>query len=110
MKLHAGGLRERIALESRITTRDAIGGERFSWQAEGTVWASVDAITGREAEAADQLNASTTLRVIIRPREIDQTWRIKWGTRTLSIEAVLPHINRDRLTLLCSDGINQADQ
>ncbi len=103
-------MNERVAFESRISSRDAIGGTVLSWTPAGEVWASVDAITGREANVADQIEAVTSIRVICRRRDdVDQKWRVKWRGRTLSIEAVLPHADRDRIILLCSEGINQSD-
>jgi SPP1 family predicted phage head-tail adaptor len=110
--LASGLLRERITLESRQTTRGAMGGEvTTGWQDQGSTWASVTAISGREANVASQLDAVTSLSVVIRPRtDVQPTWRVRWGERVLSIEAVLPHPAHDRITLLCSEGLNQADR
>lgn len=108
--LEAGSLRERIQFQSRHATRDTIGGEEFTWNDEGEVWAAVEPITGREASIASQTQAITTLKVVCRNRDdVTQTWRIVWRNQILSIEAVLPHPLRDRITVLCSQGLNKAD-
>lgn len=108
--LGSGTLREHITFESKRTTRDAVGGEVVIWNDEGKTWAAIDAISGREANVASQLEAVITLSVVIRPRsDVQSTWRIRWGSRVLSIEAVLPSAKKDRITLLCSEGLNQGD-
>ena len=111
LMLASGLLRERITLESRQTTRDAVGGENVTWQHETDTWAAIDAITGRESAVASQLAAVTSLSVVMRARsDVQPTWRVRWGSRVLSIEAVLPSAKKDRTTLLCSEGLNQTDQ
>lgn len=109
--LASGNLRERVTLQSPQSVRDAIGGQSPpTWNYEADVFAAIDAISGKEANVASQLEAVTSLSVVIRPRsDVLSTWRVLWGTRVLSIEAVLPSIRKDRTTLLCSEGLNQAD-
>ncbi len=109
--LASGLLRERITLESRQTTRDAVGGEDVTWRHEDDTWAAIDAISGREANVASQLAAVTSLAVVLRARtDVQATWRVRWGDRVLSVEAVLPSARKDRTTLLCSEGLNHSDQ
>lgn len=102
----AGQLDQRITLQSRTATRDAIGGELPAWVDVATVWAKVDAITGREVHAAQQLHAEITLRAQIRYRDdVAADWRALWRGNVLAIHAVLPSPRRDALTLLCSQGV-----
>jgi SPP1 family predicted phage head-tail adaptor len=101
-------LTERLTLQAKAVTRDALGGEVLTWSDQATVWARVEAITGREVHAAQQLQAEVTLRAQIRARPdlaISAEWRALWNGDVLAIHAVLPSPRRDMLTLLCSQGI-----
>lgn len=105
----AGQFRERLTLQSRSVTRDALGGEIIAWIDVATVWAKVDAITGREVHAAQQIHAEITLRAQIRHRaDVAADWRAQWRGNTIAIHAVLPSPRRDVLTLLCSQGVRDA--
>lgn len=107
--LSAGGLSQRIQLQSKQVALDALNGAIVSWQTESDEWAAVEAITGREVHAASQLHSDVTLRVTIRQPGTtpDSTWRVLWNDAVLSIEAVLPHRDRDRLVLLCAQGLSE---
>ena len=108
MSLRAGELNQRIDLQKKNITRDALNAEVVTWI---TVYprepAKVEAITGREVHAASQLHAATTLRVTIRVKhDVNAEWRALWNGEPLSIGAVLPVPTLDRLTLLCSQGMS----
>ena len=106
--LAAGRLTERITLQCPKASFDAERSRSVDWRTQATTWAAVEAITGREVHAAQQIQSAITLRVTIRRPGPNPTatWRALWGCRVLSIEAVLPHPDRDRLVLLCSEGLN----
>ena len=106
--LAAGRLTERVDLACPVEAIDELRSRTVKWRPRGTVWAAVEAITGREVHAAQQLHSVVTLRVTIRQPGLTPaaTWRVVWKGRPLSIEAVLPHPDRDRLVLLCSEGLN----
>lgn len=104
--LPAGAMREQITLQAYTATRDAYGGEVITWADQATVWGAVDAITGRESYAAQQLDSVVTLRVRLRMRsDVTTKWRALWRSQVLSIMAVLPSPTRDMITLLCAEGM-----
>lgn len=102
-----GDLRYRLTLQEKIATRDVIGGEIVAWIDVAMVWGDVDAISGREANIANQLRAVVTLRVVIRRREgVDPTMRVLWNGDPLNIEEVVPPDPQDSfMVLLCSRGL-----
>lgn len=106
--MRAGELNERVDLQKKSVTRDALNAEVVTWV---TIYlrepAKVEAITGREVHAASQLHAAMTLRVTIRVKpDVNAEWRALWNGEPLSIGAVLPVPARDRLTLLCAMGMS----
>lgn len=104
--MQSGTLREKLILQVAGTSRDALGGEIISWGDVATLWGRVDAITGREVHAAQQIHAEVTLRVQIRHRtDVTAGNRLLWGTTVLAIHAVLPDTQRHMITLLCSSGL-----
>lgn len=111
--LDSGLLREKITLQSPQTTRDVTMGGLSApvWRDEAEVWAAIDAPSGRETNVAQQITAVITFSIQIRPRyDVRATWRVLWGRRVLSIEAILPSAAKDRTTLLCSEGLDQSDR
>lgn len=72
---------QRIVLQSpplRETSGDH-GDPDARWRAVATVWAKVEAISGREFLAAQQAAAEATVRITIRYRGgVKPTWRAVW--------------------------------
>ena len=88
--ISAGELRHRVTLESPPTTPDAVGWPAGGWTARGAVYAAIEPISGREAYLAAQRQAATTHIVKMRYSSIvaalDETWRLKYGTRIFQVE------------------------
>lgn len=90
----APNLSRRLTLEERVNIPDGKGGFTVSWTALGTLYADVDARSGREALVGKRDQAKVRTRILVRgapdgaasrPRP-DQ--RFVEGTRVFSILAV----------------------
>ena len=103
--LTASRLRERVTIQRRGEGVDALGQPLTAWTDVATVWAAVETISGREAHVAMQMGAQISYRVIVRSSvDIRATDRIVWGARVLTVEAVLPHQDREQHVVLVSEG------
>lgn len=109
--MRAGRLRHRIVLQSPTRTRDSTGGFTTTWTNEATVWAAIEPLSGREFFEIKQIQAETSVRVIIRHRDgITTDWRISHGGKFYDITGVINESERDRMiTLFCSEGVRQED-
>lgn len=104
--MRAGDLRHLVVLESPPTAADSVGWATGAWTSRATVYAAIDPISGREALLAAQRQAQTTHIVKIRYNSqvsgLDETWRIKYGSRYFRIEGRVNQSERDRnLELSC---------
>lgn len=113
MTIDAGELDQRVVLQSKVLTADALNGQVVTWAQEGEVWAKVSKITGRTVHIANQMQGVMVMEVEIRkgPLPVARTWRALWkqapGVETpLSIEAVVPNEDRDGWLLVCAEGIH----
>lgn len=64
--MRAGKLRHRIRIEAPGTVQDKYGEPVEGWTTFAEVWASREDLTGREAFAAQQVNAEVTTRFGLR--------------------------------------------
>jgi SPP1 family predicted phage head-tail adaptor len=106
MPLRSGDLRERITLQTRIRTTDALGGYATSWSTVGTFWARVVAGSGTTAQEGDQEVSPVRYRIYIRYRVLTShpaEMQILWRSRTFQVEAILPGEQRDMTILDCTD-------
>lgn len=111
--MRAGKLRQRITLQTRSATRDALGQEVESWSDAGTYYGEVRPLVGRELAHAQQLRADITLAVAMRwpgfapgPEQ-----RIGYRSRILNIAHVLDLDERRReITLLCTEVLSAAKE
>lgn len=77
MPQNIGDLQYRVILQSKVESRDAVGGPVETWQTVDTVWAAVTDITGREQFMAGVEGYHQTRIVRIRYRaDIDESWHI----------------------------------
>lgn len=102
-------MRHRCALEKLQRVQNKSGGFEQQWVSAGDVWAEVTMPTGRISPVAEQLEATITVEIRIRPRrDIEAGWRItekRTGT-TYKVEAALLNNERDMLRVLCSSVPN----
>lgn len=104
-------LRHRITVEALTIIRDEIGGVMEVWTpVHQGVPADIVPLSGREFVAAQATQNQVTARITIRYQPgIVPAMRLRHGTDTYNIEAVLPDPTlRRHLTLMCSTG-PQAD-
>lgn len=86
----AGQLRSRIELQSETVTADGYGGQSRSWITYATVWADLFPTNGSERFQHGKVEDLVTHRCIIRGRtDVQAKHRVKFGTRTFNIRAVL---------------------
>ena len=88
--MRIGELRERVTIQQKSATQDDFGAEVITWVDLATVWAKIEALTGREFITQGRAEASVTHKVTIRLREdVTPEMRLMWESQVLSIEAVL---------------------
>jgi SPP1 family predicted phage head-tail adaptor len=110
--IRAGSLRQRVEIVQPGTSTDSFGGTTPGGGASlGTVWASIEALTGRDALAAQSFTSIGTRVIKIRwMAGVLAKQQVKFGTRTFQIEAVLNPDERTKvLKLLCVE-VNDSSQ
>ncbi|WP_145186107.1 phage head closure protein [Pseudomonas sp. URMO17WK12:I11] len=107
--MKAGPLRHRCILAKPERVQNSTGGFEQGWPLLAEVWAEVTMPTGRVSPVAEQLQATVTAEIRIRPRsDVAAGWRIteKRTGITYKVEATLLNNERDMLRLLCSSVPN----
>lgn len=111
MKLTAGQLRHRIALEAPETTTTPSGQVKVTGWATvaASVPARVETSGGTERAAADSIRADQTHEVWLRYRSgVTSRLRAVWRGRPLDILLVDDsHQHLGQLRLLCKEGLSQ---
>jgi SPP1 family predicted phage head-tail adaptor len=100
-----GAMRERITLQKKVATPDGQGGHTVAYAVRAVVAAAFEALTGREAIAAQQVTATFDRAIVIRYRaDVSVTDRVVWGGVTLQIlTAVDPDDDNRFLRLTCTE-------
>lgn len=101
----AGELRERVTVQRRSSTRDAIGGQIEIWQVRATLYAKVQPMSAGEQYRRSQLQAKADWKVTIRYNgDVLPTDRLSWRGKTLEIKGILnPDMRRRFLDLACEE-------
>ena len=110
--MRAGRLKNRVQLQNYTEAQSSTGYPTKTWTTVATVWAAVEAIRGKESESAGELVSTQVTRIIIRyssdVSSIDETWRVKFGTRIFSIHSVIPPSDRSApsayVEMICEEG------
>lgn len=88
--MKAGKLDQRIILQAKSVTRDAMGGEVITWVDQATVWAEAQPLAGREYFAAKLEQSQSTIRFIIRRgTSVTTAWRLMWQGAPYDINDVI---------------------
>lgn len=104
--LSASRLTHRVTLQSKSVVRDALGGEVITWTDEATVWARVEALSGKALIAAKQAQSEVTARILLRHRtDVQPDWRVVHGADVYAIHAIIPNPERTEINLQCSKGL-----
>lgn len=103
-----GKLRHRITLQEYIATRDSFGAEVEAWVDIGTVWASIEPLSGREFFAAQQVNAEVSTKITLRYRTgIKPEMRVLFAGRVFEIVSVINLEEKNiQLVLMCEEVLS----
>lgn len=105
--MDSGSMDQRVTLQSRSVTKDAMGQDAITWVDVATVWAR--RINQRSAEAfqAAQMGDDDVVELHIRHRaDVMTTWRLEWDGVGYDITSVSEFGGRkDRTRLLCRRGV-----
>jgi SPP1 family predicted phage head-tail adaptor len=103
--INAGNLTDRIVIEQAAETRNSVGEVTLSWSTFATVWADVQALSGRETERYGQIVGFTGHKVTIRTLPgVKVAMRVIYeGTRTLEIGAINEYERGWYLELICTE-------
>lgn len=104
-------LNKRVLLQKRVQGKTAGGAPIDTWQnvittGDGTIWAGVRDLTGRQFVAAGGTQNEVQTKIEIRYRlGITAAMRVVHGVEVYNIEAVLEQEGKS-LLLMCSKGVN----
>lgn len=99
MKLQIGKYDRRITIQALIAGQGDNGAPTEAWTDLDTVWANAYS-SGRELEAAKQINAEISTQFQIRYRSgLSATMRVLWEGRYYDIDHITEIGRRDRLNI-----------
>ncbi len=106
--MRIGPLRHRVEVQAATETRSNMGGAIQTWAtiANGSLWASVEPLTGREFIEAQRVDSDVSLKVRMRyDGRVTASHKIRHDGRDLQIVAVLNHreINKSMLVMCKED-------
>lgn len=108
--MRAGDLRHRVTIRRFSEgVQDPETGDMVSaWQDFAVVWAAVEPFSAREFIAAAAMQSHSTVRIVIRQRDITAKDRIRHRGCEYDINGVLPDkkSGREYVTLICSEVKN----
>jgi head-tail adaptor len=82
----AGTLRERVVIETRLSTRDSRAGAVGNYRYDGQAWAAVSPLMPADLARADALSALPRWRVTLRKREgLGLSTRLTWRGKYLAV-------------------------
>lgn len=104
----AGLLRDRVTIQYRDVTRDALGGEIVAWKTLARVPAFLDPLWGSERMPSGgfpQVRAERISRLLIRYRpDVRASMQVRFNRRTLRIEQVEEVQRRQYVYLVCTEA------
>lgn len=105
--MKAGPLKHRCEVSKPQLEPNRSGGATKTWLPVGKVWAEITMPTGRVKPVAEQLTATITAEIRVRPRsDFAAEWRLTERGVTYQVEAVLLDNDRTMMRLLCSSVPN----
>jgi SPP1 family predicted phage head-tail adaptor len=112
MALPSGSLRRRVVIERLSEQSTNAFGESVQtpdrWLAVRTVWASVEAISAREAVQSERTQTSISYKVRLRTQpDLTTKDRLRWQGGVLNIQSVLLRGNRlEEQEVLCAEQVD----
>ena len=105
--INAGRLTERVTLQARQGTQNALGEAVGAWVDIATVWAEVAPLRGREYFASGQMQSTVEVKVTIRNRpDVVPTMRVVHrGVPHEIVSVIDPKSEGEGLELMCTAGI-----
>ncbi len=86
----AGALRERVTIEQRQGTRDAIAGATGRYSYDGAAWVGLTPLIPADLASAMSLSAMPRWSVVMRKREgIGPGTRLIWRQKMLAVRGVV---------------------
>lgn len=114
MTINAGQFDQRITIQQRSASVDALGQESTSWSTLATVWAKARPTRGRDLFAAGQQQATIDVLFCIRYRvDVDPaTCRVLWNSVPYDIVGQPANVNGAgvELELHCTAGVRDGLQ
>ena len=110
--LAASHLNQRVELQAKSVSRDAMGGEVITWTKQSSIasdglWAArVEALSGKSLIAAQQAQSEVTARILMRNNPAVQAdWRVLYGADVYAIHAIIPDADGVGMNLQCAKGL-----
>jgi len=105
--MRAGRLRHRLTIQQQTETRDSYGAAIITWSDVATVWGAIEPLSGQELFAQQQVQPETKVRIVLRYRAIDPSYRIVHDGKYYNITEVIDHgLRGQMLTLMCREGVS----
>lgn len=102
--IDAGELTERITIEQPAKGQNSVGETTLTWSTFATVWAKVQALSGREAERYGEIVGFTGHKVTIRALPgVTTSMRIIYRNRTLEVGAINEFDRVRYVELICTE-------
>lgn len=98
-------MRERVSFYSPPADRDAVGQATGDWSPEGTRWAEVLPLRGREFFAAAAVQQEMSVKIRIRRwDDVNTTWRAQWDGLYYDITSAV-RVGTDMTEILMVQGV-----
>lgn len=105
--LAAGRMDQRVTLQSKSVTRDAVGAAVETWADDVTVWASVRDLRARETMTAQQVGNAVSRIVHIRWRTgVSADQRLKFDDNRIGRIAAVSELGRKETLELQVEVVN----
>lgn len=102
--MRAGRLDKRVTIQQSSQAKNASHELIDTWSTLATVWANVQPLKGSEMFEAQKVNASSTIKVTIRPRsDITSRMRIVYASRTYDIDYIPPYDARMPMEIIAHE-------
>lgn len=99
--MKAGQLRQRVILQTQVTTQDAIGQPSTTWVDTLTLWADVRYVSGLSAIKSGADVSVSKVSIRLRFLSVSAGQRIRHGSVIYAIEAVLLDAKKAYVDLVC---------